>query len=244
MTKCISLGVLLCMGMTGCTVAADGNGTAKTVARPAKNFLSPVPQCPATGGEMVRSVAGFCIDRTEVTRDDYARWLGISPSLAGQPAYCGWNTSYAPSCSSGKGQDMTLPVVCIDACDAEAYCKAMGKRLCGDSQHADELAAACRVGVPTRDGERCNGWKSGARDAMAVGAKQACATTDGVVDLIGNVWEWTGMCLGTDGERDRCHIHGGSFMSANNYLTCETAGDLPRSSKVDDVGFRCCADLK
>ena len=26
MTKCISLGVLLCMGMTGCTVAADGNG--------------------------------------------------------------------------------------------------------------------------------------------------------------------------------------------------------------------------
>ena len=79
----------------------------------------------------------YCMDSTEVTRDQYKAFAGISPS--GQPAFCGWNTTYTPvqktggQCSKGEwppGSNGALPVVCVDWCDAYMFCKWAGKRLC------------------------------------------------------------------------------------------------------------------
>ena len=76
--------------------------------------------------------AGFFIDSTEVTRAQYAEWLSTHPSQADQIAACvGWNVSYQPSCSWPPGDRGNLPVVCVDWCDADAYCRGVGKRLCG-----------------------------------------------------------------------------------------------------------------
>lgn len=67
---------------------------------------------------------------------DYAAWLGTNPSLV-HDALCSWNGSYQPSANNQQCGDVpfdgssSLPVVCIDWCDARDYCAGIGKRLCG-----------------------------------------------------------------------------------------------------------------
>ena len=96
--------------------------------------------CSGTGGPtMVTVPPGYCIDSTEVTRDQYAAWIATTPNPAsGQPSYCSWNTDFnadaaclaKPNACQGSSCG-NQPQVCVDFCDAYAYCAAVGKRLCG-----------------------------------------------------------------------------------------------------------------
>ncbi|HQP36400.1 MAG TPA: SUMF1/EgtB/PvdO family nonheme iron enzyme [Polyangiaceae bacterium] len=87
--------------------------------------------CPGTGGPtMVKVPGGYCIDSTEVTRDQYLAWLASNPSTSDQPSYCSWNTDFVPGEPINPvGGDR--PITLVDWCDARGYCMAVGKRLCG-----------------------------------------------------------------------------------------------------------------
>ncbi len=109
--------------------------------------------------KLVAMPGGYSIDATEVTRSQYDAWLQSNPSATGQVAECQtWKTTYAPSCGWPPGERGRHPVVCVDWCDAHAYCKGVGKRLCGkiggganaygDAANADasQWYAACSSG--------------------------------------------------------------------------------------------------
>ncbi len=71
----------------------------------------------------------YAIDSTEVTWGQYKDWLDAGQAPAQNPE-CSWNTSFKPDCTF-PATEPDFPVVCVDWCDAYAYCKAVGKRLCG-----------------------------------------------------------------------------------------------------------------
>jgi formylglycine-generating enzyme len=208
--------------------------------------------CPASGGEMIRTAAGFCIDRTEVTQSSYASWLAQNPTTNGQAKHCAWNSDYKPTCSYSPSTTPDKPVVCVDWCDAVAFCQAAGKRLCGGIKKVNEDQApvqsstsewqiACRQGTPTHNGAFCQGWRSSPHTTRIVAAG-SCTSNEGVSDMIGNVWEWADSCVGRSTSTEECRVHGGSFVSADPYLDCEIGAGHQRIAKEEDLGFRCCAD--
>ncbi len=222
--------------------------------------------CPGTGGpNMARMPDNYCIDRTEVTRSHYAAWLAGNPSISEQGAGCEGNTSFLPNveCMASDAVCATdcdeHPQVCVDWCDASAYCQAVGKRLCGAIPESGQYGAcrndqwcnACSSGGEFsyafgEDGEAtwCNwvySWGN-PEDAttVPVGSLPRCHSPaynyGGVHDLAGNVSEWLDEC---SSQSNQCTIAGDSFNSENRM--CSQSGLLDKTGSDPAVGFRCCA---
>ena len=203
---------------------------------------------------------GYCIDSTEVTRDQYAAWLATNPATDGQVVYCWWNDDYTPMCEWPPGIDGNYPVVCVDWCDAYAYCAGVGKRLCGriggGSNWFTDYADATRsqwFSVCSSGGlneftygneylpETCNGYNA-QQPFVPVGTMQGCSSPvpgyEGVNDLVGNVSEWEDSC---DKGNGFCRLRGGA--SGYGVGKCGEETSIYRNNKWDKGGFRCCADL-
>jgi formylglycine-generating enzyme required for sulfatase activity len=238
--------------------------------RPGQPACPPGATASGLGPDMVRLPEGFCIDTTEVTRGQYQAWLETSPATDGQPTSCEANTDYTPSCSFTAGADENLPVVCVDWCDARAFCSAAGKRLCGhigsgdgypfdsyDDPTISEWHAACTSGgsyeytygndldttiCRSADAEDYTTWGLGEAGSFT-GCHSPEAAYAEVYDLSGNAAEWDNGCDG-DAPEDPCRIRGGSYQHNEHGLRCAMARDLrwPRTRQVAAVGFRCCAD--
>ena len=212
--------------------------------------------CGAIGGaDMVPiplpGADGYCIDATEVTRSEYETWLVTNPSTAGQETTCASNGDYVPSCEWPPGSKANHPVVCVDWCDAYAYCKGVGKRLCGAvgggtaSYPADFSVAqwliACSVAGSyaygaSYEAQTCNGADLGLGGTVQVGSLPTCRSYAGAYDLSGNVWEWTDVCAAGE-----CRVWGGAYDSYMQSLRCDSTLVFARQTKSTVVGFRCCS---
>jgi formylglycine-generating enzyme required for sulfatase activity len=221
---------------------------------------------------MVMLPEGYCIDSTEVTRDQYAAWLATNPQTNQQPSHCSWNTTFVPdaSCMSKSyvcqgGSCGNHPQVCVEWCDAFAYCKGVGKRLCGKrGGGATEFGGWANASVSqwynacasdgwnsiypygsTYLGSTCNGGDAGKGTTVPVGSMSGCQSSvagyQGVYDLSGNVYEWEDSCDGTTGQQDQCRLRGGSFAYVGGVLRCDGGDYDLRSVARGSVGLRCCA---
>jgi formylglycine-generating enzyme required for sulfatase activity len=227
--------------------------------------------CPGTGGPPGVPVGTYCIDATEVTNAQYLAYLvERKGDTSGQNPQCGWNTGtyalqpYDPWPVAAGLEN--YPVVGVDWCDALAFCKYYGKRLCGriggggltmqerDDATKSQWYAACShqadslhkysCGNDLVDGG-CN--LSPSSGPAAVGTRPCEGGFPGVHDLSGNVAEWEDACDPYDPDaglwNPACLRRGGAWT----YLdTCATnfGGDYPpRTFQSGDTGFRCCADL-
>jgi hypothetical protein len=212
----------------------------------------------AGGPTMVQVPGDYFIDSTEVTRTQYQTWLNTDPSVSGQPPECSWNDDFVPECSWPPGNEGDHPVVCVDWCDAYAYCRGVGKRLCGkigggangfddfaDASKSQWHAACSRGGTNTYpygdayDEQGCNG-SSGSPAAVA--SYPSCQSYPGVYDMSGNVFEWEDSC--GPAPPDLCRVRGGDAHLASivpGDLACAGYAVYARYQRASRVGLRCCA---
>ena len=134
------------------------------------------------------SVKSFMIDKTEVTNAEYADFVGGAKYMA--PSY--WNNGKPPA-----GQEQ-WPVTNVSLTDAKAFADWRSKR---DHQEyrlptEAEWEYAARNGSQNSLYPWGNEWLEGRANVDAnalkpVGTYPQGASRSGVLDLIGNVWEWT-----------------------------------------------------
>lgn len=271
-----------------CSPAADpgggsgGSGAAgSSGAEPVWDESSAPKSCPPSSGgpQLVPVRGGYCMDATEVTRSQYDAWANSNPTTSTQPDFCAWNTSFKPdeACMLGasgcnaklhNGECGDYPRVCVDWCDAYAFCKAVGKRLCGKIGGGTAPAAeandakknqwynACSSGGINKYAyadkiqyDACNGMNQQA-EVVPVGSMSDCASPvpgyAGIYDLTGNVWEWVDGCekFSTDytAAWDTCNAMGITALAgASGSGQCTGYANTTRGNTDDYLGFRCCS---
>ncbi len=227
-------------------------------------------RCPDAAGPTMINAGAFCIDGTEVTNGQYASFLASAPDASLFPSTCsGWKTTFAQLKAPPLGSD-DYPAVFVDWCDAYAYCKWAGKRLCGrlgsdggalapggmNDIAQDEWYVACSnsgaLAYPygnTFDASACNVPERDAQAALPTVSVPNCkGALPGLLEMAGNADEWINSCEsasnGPDAALDKCERRSGSFSDPPGaQQTCQFARTGARQMENDDIGFRCCADL-
>lgn len=204
---------------------------------------------------MVR-VGAFCIDATEVTQKAYLPFATLPVDGGLLPPECAFKTSFIPVLGVPTPES-TAPVL-VDWCDAFAFCKWVGKSLCGamdggalapgdvDSFTTSEWNNACTNDGTTKYpyGDMLQPDACASAALHPVGTLPGCQGPAGVYDLIGNAWEWIDSCGPTPAMMDaataNCAIRGGSYEESSKDITCAHAVTANRGDGTGTTGFRCC----
>ena len=195
----------------------------------------------------VVDVASFQIDETEVSVDDFERFVertghqttaerqGFSYEDTLKVGGLSWRD---PGGRHAADELSDLPVVHVSQIDAQEYCSDLEMRLPTEAEWELAARGAERRVFPWGsdwDESRAHGEQSDTKQRRPVGSHSGGATRDGVYDLAGNVWEWT--LTETDAG---VVLKGGSFLESNpanlrSAVRMIDANDFTSS----DVGFRC-----
>lgn len=193
----------------------------------------------------------FFLDRFEVTNAQYQAFIAATgrptPADDKDPEYYSWVDGRPPA-----GQE-DYPVCYVSWADADAYCRWAGKRLPTEAEW--ERAARGDDGRVWPwgnqfDAARCNTVETGLRWATPVGSFPDGVSPFGVMDLCGNVAEWTaswyepypGSTLkrGAFGKQMRV-ARGGAWVLTAEPWSRATNRNLaqPPGLKHRTLGFRC-----
>ena len=210
------------------------------------------------GPEFTVELSSFYIDKTEVTNADYKKFVDAT----NRPAPTNWTNGSYPQ---GRDNDPVTGVTWQNAVD---YANWAGKRLPTE----EEWEAAAR-GIEKRRYPWGNNWRAGLAnigvrsnmkydatmypaEIKPAGQFSQGATPEGIVDLIGNVWEWTAgevrvypdsrASLPDNVQQDPPSfrvIRGGAF-DGNQQQDASYRGFLEKDASYPKVGFRCVKDAK
>jgi formylglycine-generating enzyme required for sulfatase activity len=151
------------------------------------------------------------------------------------------------------------PVVGVCWYEARAYCAWLSTQI--GQPHRLPTEAEWEAAARGREGRsyawagdfdpaRCNVFETHVRGATPPGVFPGGDTPEGLVDVTGNVWEWTSSAYrpypyrGDDGREDaeaadaRRVVRGGSWPFNRGYARCAYRYDLHPDSRGNDLGFR------
>jgi formylglycine-generating enzyme required for sulfatase activity len=182
----------------------------------------------------------FKLDATEVTVADYGTCVKAGkctpPSTTGLDP-CNWGVR-------GKEQH---PVNCVDWYQADAYCKAQGKRLPDQAEWQRAASNGGRTRYPWGDSNPDNThaqWRYQRDGTAEVGTHPAGATPSGIHDLSGNVSEWMSNDYNKKFRNDGVkEVRGGAWDDSNERsLLAKHQNANPPDLRVAGIGFRCAQD--
>jgi formylglycine-generating enzyme required for sulfatase activity len=181
-------------------------------------------------------VAAFLIDLTEVTVTAYETCVNASAcAVTREGEFCNW----------GKPDRFAHPINCVDWEQADAFCRWVGKRL--PSENEWEYAAR---GTPGRKypwgneesgGEACLNRSNPRLGTCPVGGFPDDVTPLGILDMTGNVWEWTSTKNHPSREFDDFVIRGGSWIDNQACHAAHRGVANPMAGSAEG-GFRCARD--
>lgn len=190
-------------------------------------------------------VSAFHIDTFEVTNSDFKAFVDATgfKTDAEKSGDKPW-TAYA----EGKENH---PVVKVSWNDASAFCKWAGERLPTEAEW--EMAARGTDGRAYPwgsdwDPKKVNGKEAGIRGTTAVGSYPGGASPFGVMDLGGNVWEWTatiadhypGNTAASKLYGSNVYIiRGGGWFDVKDQIASYYRNSAVPTTANDDLGFRC-----
>jgi gamma-glutamyl hercynylcysteine S-oxide synthase len=226
----------------------------------------------AARAERLIQVEGLFLDRYAVSNRDYLEFVedggyeemslwdeAIWPAVlgfvdrTGQPGPRYWENSIFP-----KGHD-DHPVVGVSWYEASAYARWAGKRLPTDPEWVKAASWPVIAESPkpvqrrfpwgdSMDRRKANIWGSGFDHTIAAHALPEGASLNGVLQLVGNTWEWTSSTFGAwepaghkiETTMPLKSIRGGAF---DTYFETQShcqfqSGESPLSRR-HNIGFRC-----
>lgn len=195
----------------------------------------------------------FALDRHEVTNTEYAAFLNAKAAPPEQrAAWLELGTRFSlievqEGKLVAKAGFERHPVIEVSWEGARAYCEWAGKRL--PTEEEWYLACAGTEKRPYPWGEegavgRANlfGDKDGFGRTAPVGSFPTGASPEGVLDLAGNVWEWTAADSAA-----AAYLRGGSWVNGDSMCKCgnrATVSSAHSYIKSNSLGFRCARDLR
>lgn len=190
-------------------------------------------------------IRAFLMDIFEVTNAQYKAFTDASgrrvPSDPGFSGLSGYFANYPD-----------YPVVNVSWFDARDYCAWAGKRLpTEDEWYLAATGGDGRTypwGNASPSSDLANYYETRPHRTTPVGSYPKGASPYGIMDMAGNVWEWTSTIYSTgledpnDTSSSRV-LRGGSWSIDSSYLRASTRSSyLYPTYTFDDVGFRCAQD--
>lgn len=264
---------VLTLALLGCNADGTDPGTTPDGSMPDGSTLPDACVGPSCGQQTGTCRAGMvwvspttCIDAKEATVNDFLQFANSLGSACTDPGptctACGGQRCFTSNVDNPWGYEngswyiegpvgMSLqhPARYVTFAAAKSACARQNKHLC----RADEWELACggTTGLAYPYGNsyqagRCNSASGITGSPWAVGNNPSCASASAaaLLDMSGNVWEWTSECSGNS-----CELRGGSFLVDGSFfptaLSCAGTKSHDQANETFgtdyDFGYRCCA---